>query len=155
MRDAKKIKINKALLKMLRTELVNGGERPWHRVSTGIQKRINKRSKSLPRRRGGRPSGKTDNVNTLLAKHLSKRICQASLIKRSMRLSSWCNDWALPILSGYAEAHIWQGTPAYWSSRRGSRDEASMGPAHQEEETTAILDRYRRLAEAESEWWKR
>jgi hypothetical protein len=44
----------------------------------------------------------TNNVNTLLAKHLSKRICQASLIKRSMQLSSWCNDWALPILSGYA-----------------------------------------------------
>jgi hypothetical protein len=41
--------------------------------------------------------------------------------------------------------HICQETPASPNSGRGSRDEA----AHQEEETTAILERCARLAEAE------
>jgi hypothetical protein len=45
-----------------------------------------------------------------------------------------------------------QPAPAH---RGESRDEASVEAAHQEEETTAILDGSRRLAVAESERWKR
>jgi hypothetical protein len=42
--------------------------------------------------------------------------------------------------------------PDYPSHQEESRDEAGAAAAHQKEETTAILDRCVRLAEAESEW---
>ncbi len=48
-------------------------------------------------------------------------------------------------------AHIWQRTPAYTCSQGDSWDEASEKAAHQEKETTTILDTCGRAAEAESE----
>jgi hypothetical protein len=54
-----------------------------------------------------------------------------------------------------ARPHIWQETLAYPISQGNSRDEADVEEAHQSEETTAILDERERLAEAESELWKR
>jgi hypothetical protein len=45
--------------------------------------------------------------------------------------------------------HICQETPASPNSGGGSRDEASLEAVHEEEETTAVLDRCARLAEAE------
>jgi hypothetical protein len=47
--------------------------------------------------------------------------------------------------------HICQEMPPILKSQGGSRDQASEEEAHQEEETNIILDRCRRLAEAESE----
>ncbi len=57
------------------------------------------------------------------------------------------NDRALV----YIELALHQlGVPAHPTSYGGNRDEASKEVAHQEE-TMSILDRCRRLAEAESE----
>jgi hypothetical protein len=46
---------------------------------------------------------------------------------------------------------IWQELPAHPSSQTDIRDEASVEAAQQEEETTAIRNGCRKLAEAESE----
>jgi hypothetical protein len=57
-------------------------------------------------------------------------------------LSSQCNDWALAHIERECTGtrdmlwpHMGQGMPARPSSQRGSRDEASAGMAHEEEET--------------------
>ncbi len=48
-------------------------------------------------------------------------------------------------------SHTWQETQGHPGSQKGNRAEASFEAAHQEEETMAILDGCRTLAEAESE----
>jgi hypothetical protein len=63
-----------------------------------------------------------------------------------------CNDRALAhIKLVRAGAWIMLGCQPAPAHRGESRDEASVEAAHQEEETTAILDGSRRLAEADSE----
>jgi hypothetical protein len=53
------------------------------------------------------------------------------------------------------QPHIWQETLAYPIFQGDNRDEADVEAAYQSEETTAVLDKRERLAEAESELWKR
>jgi hypothetical protein len=52
---------------------------------------------------------------------------------------------------GTPQPHIWQGTLAYLRSQEDGRDEAGEEVAHQEKETTAVLEGCGRLTEAESE----
>ncbi len=87
--------------------------------------------------------------------------CMSTLQVLSVLQSRLCNDWAIAhieqVCAGTGNtlwSHIWQEIPAHSSSQRGSRYEASSEAIHQEE-TTTILDRQRRPAETDSQWWKR